>query len=115
MQGLGGEAQCGGDLMLDLARLFPPLMRLSGHRPNQLQKCRALGKTERFEPNSAKIVCTVADSSPGTAVRSTPRMRYISVRRSKRNWLRLGFFRRMEAGRGCISGSTWEAKPERSC
>jgi hypothetical protein len=57
-------------------RTFPPLMRLSGHKPTQDANAEALAKRERSGPISANSVRAERAFTPGTCVKSTPNIRY---------------------------------------
>ena len=50
-------------------------MRLSGQRPSQEAKWSLAGNADSSAPTSANKVNTLGVFSPGTAVRSVPRMR----------------------------------------
>ena len=55
---------------------LPPLMSLSGHKPNQDANAAALRNRERSGPTSDNKVWAVKALIPGMAVRSTPKIRY---------------------------------------
>jgi hypothetical protein len=57
-------------------RIGPPLIRLSGQRPSPEAKAAAWGKLGRSGPTSDHKVWAVKLFTPGTAVRSTPKIRY---------------------------------------
>jgi hypothetical protein len=50
-------------------------MSLSGHSPSQDAKAEALRNFDRSGPTSARSVCAVKTFTPGTALKSTPRIR----------------------------------------
>ena len=62
---------------------LPPLTFFSGQSPSQDAKAEAFRNRETSVPISHRIVCAVIALIPGTFVRSTPKMRYSSPRRSK--------------------------------
>src|SRR5208337_1032494 len=88
VQGLGGDPQ--GPIHsvtrpASFARQdLPAALFIVGDTPSQAVKAETLAKRDKSGPISAKAVCTVMALSPGTAVRSTPKIRYKWVRRSKR-------------------------------
>src|SRR4051794_15836579 len=60
----------------------PPLIFGSGHRRSHEQKAPTVGNRERFVPTSVSSTWAVSALMPGICVRSTPKARYTSTRKS---------------------------------
>src|SRR5664280_2568504 len=109
VQSLSRQAQAAVEPVLVLRVLadstLPPLLSAWGQSPNQEAKAAALGKRDTSRPISPSKVCTLRALSPGTAVRSTPRMRYNSLRKSKRNSFLRGRWGLGSGARGFCSTS----------
>src|ERR1039457_114683 len=60
-----------------------PVIRLSGHNPNQEAKWLSVFQRPISSPTSAKIVCATMTSIPSIRVRSTPATRCSSCSRLK--------------------------------
>src|SRR5664279_1820701 len=70
-----------------------PVIRLSGHNPNQEAKWLSVFQRPISSPTSAKIVCATMTSIPSIRVRSTPATRCSSCSRLKCGAFLAGFLR----------------------
>src|SRR5438477_12073226 len=85
-----------------LLKTLPPLIRLSGHNPNQEQKRFSEANALRSAPTSASKVKPAVEQVPSIAVKSTPNLQY----NPKRNFSSVSMLLSMLGRSVCHIGST---------